>query len=280
MIKPVKDEIFGTRKSILKDKIYSKKLKNSIIFENIWFVTCLRKYNPDKASRYLIIQECTNYKEWEGGSIKSLIPFFKDYIKFMKIFIYNGKIRIKDLKTNKNIEFDYKEEGKKLASKLILRELNCLKGNLIPSAAKIIESEEVSDVSKFLRKEMFGRAASTDIDFIIIDKDSLILVEEKTYLNDNGGSIGHGQYLSFREILIDGLNFKKTVRWYIVFTEDERPNECYYYDFLSEKSNPQRSPSKYNSTRRERRIVIPISEMRKINVDMFINTMIFGTVRK
>ena len=72
MPKPVKDEIFGSRKSILKD------ILNITRFENVFFATCLHRINPDPASRYIMLRECTSANEYKDTQFTELLPFFKN----------------------------------------------------------------------------------------------------------------------------------------------------------------------------------------------------------
>ena len=189
MPKPVKDEIFGSRKSVLKTKLVELRQDTTIkIFENVFFVTCLHRINPDITTRYMILNECFSESELNNISFNEIIHFFKNYIQVMNVFLSNVKIIFKDLKSNYIHKFDDEDH----AARFLLNKLNCLEGKLVPSRAKIKSDKEVSKLSKFLRLNVYSRLASTDLDFIIFNKlkNTLILIEEKLFVDEGGGSVG------------------------------------------------------------------------------------------
>jgi len=271
MPKPVKDEIFGSRKSILKDK-----LKISL-FENIFFATCLHRINPDPATRYIMLRECASANEYKDTNFTELLPFFKSTLTAGNILLDREKIQIKNLRSGTSRVFYRKEQF----AVFLLKVLKCHRGEpLAASTAKVIENEEVSPLSRFLRTDLYGRVGSTDIDFMILnaEKDRLTLVEEKLYTRENGGSIGHGQYLSFRELLNDVFSEEKrsSIRFYLLFFSGEDNRQCYVYNFLKEHGKPARAPSFFDPRRKEQRILFPFSEMKSLTAGEFLGTYIFG----
>lgn len=271
MAKPVKDEIFGSRKSVLKDKLDIR------IFRNLFFATCLRRINPDPASRYIFLQDCAAPAEYKDTGLASIIPFFNEAIRFGNVFFSGEKVQIKNLRNNSGRIFYRHEEFADFLLKL-------LKGvgsePLSPSTARIVESEEVSTLSRFLRKNLYGRVGSTDIDFVLFHPHThrLLLVEEKLFVGEIGPGIGHGQYLSYRELLQDGFAEAQrgNIRFYLLFIPDPGKDICYMYDFSKERSLPQRSPSYYDPTRMEQRIIFPYPDLEKLSVGEFLGKYVFG----
>lgn len=271
MPKPVKDEIFGSRKSILKDKL------KITLFENIFFATCLRRINPDPATRYMMLRECASASEYKDTNFTEVLPFFKSALTAGNILFDQEKIQVKNLRSGTSRVFYQKEQF----AVFLLKVLKCHRGEpLITSSAKVIENQEVSPLSRFLRTDLYGRVGSTDIDFMILnaEKNRLTIVEEKLYTRENGGSIGHGQYLSFRELLNDVFADEKrsNIRFYLLFFPGEDKNKCYVYNFLKERRKPAKSPSFYDPRRKEQRILFPFSEMESLTAGEFLGNYIFG----
>ena len=67
----VKNEIFGSRKSIIKEKL--KALGDIKLLDNLWFCTCLYKFNSDPLTRYIIFYECKDYKEFLEKDVSSAV---------------------------------------------------------------------------------------------------------------------------------------------------------------------------------------------------------------
>lgn len=271
MPKPVKDEIFGSRKSILKDKL------KITLFENIFFATCLHRINPDPATRYIMLRECASANEYKDTNFTEVLPFFKSTLTVGNILLDREKIQIKNLRSGTSRVF-YKKEQFAI---FLLKVLKCHRGEpLNTSFAKIIDNAEVSPLSRFLRADLYGRVGSTDIDFMILnaEKNRLTIVEEKLYTRENGGSIGHGQYLSFRELLYDVFSEKKgsNIRFYLLFFSGEDNHKCYAYNFLKERGKPAKSPSFFDPRRKEQRILFSFSEMESLNVGEFLGNFVFG----
>ena len=114
---------------------------------------------------------------------------------------------------------------------------------------------EQSLLSRFLRQEMYARTAATDIDFVIArpSQKDLTIIEEKSFMIEGGGSIGLGQYLSFREIIADVLSFDKenNIQFCLLFIDEADPGEAYVYDFLAERNTNPRDAAFYDSRRRQ-----------------------------
>lgn len=258
MAKPVKDEIFGSRKSFLKPILDIK------VFENIFFATCLHRFNADPASRYLLLKECLTESDFRDRSISAITPFFNENIRFGGIWFTEGKIHIQSLRKPVVKEFASAEA----AAGYLLRIVQCGKGHLTPSSAKLLPGKEVTPLSRFLRRNLYGRVSSTDVDFVILNqsKNQLLLVEEKHYIAKDGGSLGHGQYVSFRELIKDAfaLEARENIKFQLIFISDKNPRESFLYDFMRELNRPQRKPSYYDEIRKEKRVVFPFNELEKV----------------
>lgn len=269
MPKPVKDEIFGSRKSILKQAL------NVRVFQNIFFATCLRRLNPDPATRYILLRECLTMEEYKDPGFADIIPFLRDSLPLGNILFGAEKIQIRNLRSNTGRVL----YGSDQLAALLLSILKCNRQEALQaSSARIIDSEEVSALSRFLRGEMYGRAASSDIDFAILNsaKDRLTFIEEKLYTHEKGGSIGHGQYLSFRELLNDAFSpgNRSNIRFYLLFFRGNA-GDCYCYDFFKEFGQPPRSPSFFDARRKEQRIIIPFAEMEGLAMGEFLGKFVF-----
>ncbi|MFX0072473.1 MAG: hypothetical protein ACFFAO_15420 [Candidatus Hermodarchaeota archaeon] len=268
MSKPVKDEIFGSRRTRIGPMLTDSTLS---VYKDLFFCTCLWRYNKDRNTRYILLNQVFDENEYEMNL--EIRPFFNDYINLANILFEEESVNIFNLRSLQIQTFPSKDD----AAMEILKMVSCLSGKLQSSTARTIESEEVSELSRFLRKDMYGRLGSTDIDFIIHNaaNNTLIIMEEKLFTESNGGSIGFGQYLSFRELLRDGLNLShKTINFFLLFLPDENEDNCYYYDFLNERNSDQRKPGSYDSKRREKRIIFRFSEMNHSNLRDFIETEI------
>ncbi|RMF61815.1 MAG: hypothetical protein D6748_00775 [Calditrichaeota bacterium] len=270
MTKPVKDEIFGTRRSILKNYLKFH------LYENLFLATCIKRFNPNPDSRYLLLRECFDEKAFNDDSLKELRPFFRDSLKLGNCWFHQNKILLRSLQLDKVEEFTHSTQ---LAT-FLLKVLHCNgKEELKHSTAVVPESEDVTPLSRFLRQELFGRVASTDIDFMIVNKEkkSLTLVEEKLY-TQTGGSIGQGQYLSFREIVLDVLKNTSDpgINFFLVCFPNQDTEHCYVYNFLQEVEKEARQPSYFDPRRQEQRIIIPFSEMTKMTVQQLIGEWILA----
>ena len=81
----VKSEIFGTRPSNLYSHL--KKLPNTKLFTDLWFVTAIREINPNPLNRYLFIKECKDKDTFFNTEIQEIRPFFKDTVPLWLTFI-------------------------------------------------------------------------------------------------------------------------------------------------------------------------------------------------
>ncbi|RMI04751.1 MAG: hypothetical protein D6681_09160, partial [Calditrichaeota bacterium] len=91
-------------------------------------------------------------------------------------------------------------------------------------------------------------------------------------LHEDGGSLGLGQYLSFREILTEAFapEHLPRIRFYLLFIHEAEKEEGYLYDFFRERQQPERPPAFFDATRNERRVLIPFQEMKKISLGEFL----------
>lgn len=271
MAKPVKDEIFGTRKSVLKPRL------DVAVFANIFFATCLRRINPDPASRYMLLRECASSEMFDDPAFREIVPFFQPGIRIGNVYFADDGIRVDNVR---NREKAHHFPDAAALARALLGFLKCTAGTLEPSRARVIENDAVSPLSRLLRTETFGRTGSTDVDFLILNRTrrQLIFLEEKLYLDEQGGSLGYGQYLSFREIISDAFApvLREQVYFYLLFFPDAAGERIYIYDFRREWSLPRRSPSFVDPRRKEQRIRFPFQEMHQTTVSDFLGRKIFG----
>ena len=254
----VKPEIFGSRRSELKNLLEKvKKAKPNIeIFDNIWFGTCLFKYNSDPKSRYIIFYECFNDNEFKFKDFTNIKKFFKTYIPFFKIMIQKNSINFIDINNQNYFNFKYPLESKK-AAKFVLEKVKCDKD--VTDDIKTATKDNAPELSKFFRKDCFGRLAMTDIDFVVVRKDinSAIFIEEKLYTenieNNNFGSIGLGQLLSLKEIINDVIDTNKNFDFYILFY-NQKKEEWFKWDLKINKEKKYKSY--YDEKYKEIRIII------------------------
>ena len=267
----VKGEIFGSRKSIIKEKL--ERSKEFELLNNIWFCTCLKKFNEDPLTRYIIFYECKTYNEFVEKDITYIRPFFNRYVPIFKVYIDEKAISFFDVDSNKIIKKQYNRDGNnEEAAKFILNKVGCLKGILYKAETRIHRTEDVSEFSVFLRRDLFGRLGSTDIDFIILfpKQNRLVFIEEKLFMEDKGGTIGKGEYRSFKELLNDVIEPNTRFQWYILFF-DKPTKKWFCYDF---KNEPKNHEEIYDRKRYEWRILISKEEMKEVDdIDNFISNM-------
>ena len=91
-MKEVKNEIFGSRKSYLKEWFKKHKLAYT---EGFFVVTCRARINSDKKTRYLILIE--NQNNLDISNINENIPIYR--IKFNEQYAY-----LTNLRNEKDIE--------------------------------------------------------------------------------------------------------------------------------------------------------------------------------
>lgn len=206
-MKDVKKEIYGSRKSNLLRIFEDNNIK---FIRSLWFVTCRQSINWDVNTRYLVFLE---------GCQKINLSIFSDYINVYNVVFADNGVLAKNLRTNDKKIFSFEE-----FKNWIIKKTNC---EFIESKAP--GSSEASALSIFFRENMGKGFALSDVDFFITNKS--ILLEEKTFIKNNYGFLGEGQYLTFKEInndicpnidfhivLNDGENF------YIVELKSINPN--------------------------------------------------------
>jgi hypothetical protein len=87
----------------------------------------------------------------------------------------------------------------------------------------------------------------------------MALFEEKSFLSDNGGLVGYGQYLSFAEIHTDVLIAPDSVMWWLVFASE---GKYLIYD-ASANGFPERETIKYK--RWGRMVNISAGELERVS---------------
>jgi hypothetical protein len=182
-MKEVKEEVFGSRNSILEEQF----LKNGItFFKNFWFVTCRSAINSNKQTRYLVLIE--NDNPIKLSLFKSTIPVYR--IKFK-----GTVIELKNLRDNKVLSFYEKDELRNWIVELT----RCQFIHSYASGSSLSTS-----LSIFFRENMGKGFALSDIDFLLTEKE--VLIEEKTFIQNNKGYLGQGQCFTFKEIVNDICN--------------------------------------------------------------------------
>ncbi|MEM0230595.1 MAG: hypothetical protein QXT20_00100 [Candidatus Woesearchaeota archaeon] len=265
----VKGEVFGSRKSKIKEIL--KTISKIDVINNLWFCTCLSKYNRDPNNRYVIFYECFNHIEFNEKRISFLRKFFKTNVPIIKVLIQSGKINFFNVDSEEFKIFEYNSKSNNdEAAKYILSTVNCLCGKIEKAKTYLKSSNEISELSKFLRRDLFGRLGATDIDFIISTKKGLIFLEEKLYLDSRGGSLGLGEYLSFIELLKDVVNEQELLDWSILFF-DNSLMKWYRYNFKIEPVHHERF---YDYQRKEKRVLFPKEELEEIDIKRFIEKMV------
>lgn len=180
-MKEVKEEIYGTRPSVLEGIFVNNNIKFN---KQFWFVTCRQNINNDKMTRYLVLIENNDVVDTK---------IFKPYIPVYRVnFIDQTVVKVSDLRSGEITEFTSHEQFK-------LWVINKTKCEYVNSSAT--GSTEATALSRFFREKMGKGFALTDIDFYIVNKH--IFVEEKTYIENGMGHLGEGQYYSFKEIQND-----------------------------------------------------------------------------
>ena len=248
----VKNEIFDTRPSLLNIELNAK--KNIILYEKFWIVTCVNRINPNKRTRYLLFHELANREFLKDETFISIVqPHFNNQI--FQIYVDDTSDMVY-LNMNSNIEsLDFLQ-----FKNWILKKTNC---KYKFSSAKTTQK----GFSQFFRLRMGLNYSLTDIDFILIkNKNEIYLIEEKTYIQNNNGYLGFGQYLGFQEVYKDILIRGKNLKFIIVFITEEQI--VYLYDITS-KGIPFRQAeflSKWGKM-----VPIPIKEMDKMSLKELIS---------
>ncbi len=182
----VKEEKFGSRKSILKNLL----LKSDIPFvTNIWIVTCRYAINKDVNSRYLVCIE----SDFFDPVYESIIKNINDNISIIHIRLDEDRenvavVNIKSKKTGCLTYSQFKDR--------IIELTQC---KYIDSYA--LGSARSTSLSRFFRQQMGKGFALTDIDFFLTKRK--IFIEEKNFTVNDKGYLGVGQCISFKEIIND-----------------------------------------------------------------------------
>jgi len=159
-----------------------------------------------------------------------LRPFLKSSVPHWLIHLDDGKVLLEWEET------PYEEVTEDELVNRIIRETGC---RLKPGKGK--GSAQASPFSRFFRDKMGGGFSLTDIDYLAVGNDRLAIFEEKSFLSDNGGLVGFGQYLSFAEIHADVLRETESVMWWLVFASHD---EFLIYD-AGVKGFPERETVKH-----------------------------------
>ncbi len=185
-MKEVKEEVFGSRNSNLKDLF----VNNGIDFiSGIWVVTCIRSINKDVKSRYLICIEGDRYDQ----SIDGLISRVKNNVSAIHVKFNQDKetVFVKNLRTEQASDISYSQFKQRI--------IELTKCKYYKSFAQ--GSSESTPLSRFFRENMGKGFALTDVDFYLTSKK--LFIEEKNFVVENKGYLGVGQCISFKEITND-----------------------------------------------------------------------------
>ncbi len=246
----VKSEVFGTRPSLLKP-LFSD-IPDITLLTDLWLITAIGRINPNPHSRYLLIKECMSREEFFGTDLNLLQPFVRNTVPCWLIHLEDGKALIEWEET----PFEELVEDE-LVERIVLTtdcKLESGKGK---------GSKMASPFSRFFRDKMGGGFSLTDVDYMSVKNNRLAIFEEKSFLSDNGGLVGYGQYWSFAEIHADVLRETESVLWWLVFAAE---GEYLIYD-ASAKGFPERETVKH--MRWGRMVEIPSGELEKVSVEEF-----------
>lgn len=198
----VKEEKFGSRKSILKYFL----LKSNITFiNNIWVVTCRYAINSDKNSRYLVCIESNSF----DSNYESIIKYINNNVSIIHIKFNEDKkqIVVTNIKSKQSGLLNYAQFKNRI--------IELTKCKYVDSFA--LGSSESTPLSRFFRENMGKGFALTDIDFYLIKKE--LFIEEKNFVKNNKGYLGVGQCISFKEIVNDVFH---SVKLKIICIADEK----------------------------------------------------------
>jgi hypothetical protein len=242
----VKSEVFGSRPSLLKPLL--EDIPDITLFSDLWLVTAVARINSDPASRYLLIKECLSRDEFFQIDLNLLRPFLKSSVPHWLIHLDDGKVLLEWEET------PYEEVTEDELVERIIRKTGC---KMEPGKGK--GSAQASPFSRFFRDKMGGGFSLTDIDYLAVKNDRMALFEEKSFLSDNGGLVGYGQYLSFAEIHADVLRKSDSVMWWLVFASD---GQFLIYD-ASANGFPERDTVRHK--RWGQMVEIPSGELEKVS---------------
>lgn len=179
-MKDVKEEIFGSRNSIIARYFIDNKI---YFIKNIWFITCRRAINADKKTRYLVLLE---------NDDKIDLKIFNDDIPVYRVQFKENSIDIIDVRINESQSFLSKNQFREW----IVEKTCC---QYIQSYAS--GSANSTGLSVFFRENMGKGFSLSDVDFFITNKS--VFLEEKNFIDNNMGYLGEGQLYTFREIQND-----------------------------------------------------------------------------
>jgi hypothetical protein len=185
-MKEVKQEIFGSRHSILKSIF----LENSINFSSeIWIISCRYSINSDKKTRYIVCIEGNK----ELLEYKSLLKKINTNITVLNVIVNEDEktIFVKNIRDERTANVTYKS--------FIKRIVDVTKCEYVESFAS--GSRNSTPFSRFFRQNMGKGFALTDIDFYMLKNQ--LFIEEKNYIENNNGFLGVGQCISFKEVVND-----------------------------------------------------------------------------
>jgi len=188
-LKETKEEIFGTRNSILHSYLKSE---NIDYLKDVWIVTARRSINSNPKTRYMVFVENTD---------KINLSMFKDFIK---VYLLDTKNEEYSIKSARDADSEYKRFSKEEFRDFIVTNT---KGEYIKSYAK--GSSQSTCFSSFFRENMGKGYSLTDIDYLI--PSSRLAIEEKNFNDKDKGYIGEGQFYSFKELkkdVFDKINLK------------------------------------------------------------------------
>lgn len=254
----VKSEIFGTRPSHLYSHL--KKLPNTKLFTHLWFITAIREINPNPLNRYLFIKECLDKDSFFNTEIQEICPYLKDTVPVWLTFIDND---------NALLEWEMTPYEKISLTELKHRIIKSTCCKFIEGKGKL--GKYSSPFSRFFRSKLGGGFSLTDLDFILVGNNKMVIIEEKTFIDENSGLLGYGQYESFREILndnLDDLRIKEgEILWFLTFVSNEG---IYVYDVLKQGLRERKS---VKHPKWGRMICIPMEEMECSSIEDFVTVL-------
>ncbi len=185
-MKEVKQEIFGSRSSVLKSIF----LENNISFSSeVWIISCRYSINSDKKNRYIVCIEGDEV----SLDFKFLLQKVNANVIVLNVIVNENKktIFVKNIRDDRAANMTYKS--------FMERIVNVTKCKYLESFAS--GSRNSTPFSRFFRENMGKGFALTDIDFYMLRNQ--LFIEEKNYIENSRGFLGVGQCISFKEAIND-----------------------------------------------------------------------------
>lgn len=210
MVREVKQEIFGSRPSVIEPILQKAGIH---YIKDIFILTCRSKFNENKKTRYLVLVEFKSEDDMNSSVLESVSECLNADIKNRVIGVCLKENQANLLFMDNNDIEEFSIQGLK---DFLLEKTGC---PYIESFAQ--GSEHATALSRFFRENLGKSVSITDIDFFIPNK--CLFLEEKTFIeirdNKKYGYLGKGQCLSYRELISDLIDESKS-SLYLIFVDN------------------------------------------------------------